>query len=457
MNASLKVRFGSFWFMGIVHQYSAFRTSSIETSSRLSVTRDAVASRIAGATSSARRARAHGFDWFRFGCSALTAICVGALSAAAASQSAIGPDLRLFFTVPYRSPVPETVQSYYFGPDDWFFFNDTASTGGRLFQVVDLSPVPTAQRAAVTLFLSTDYVLSDQVVLPNGARSAPDTQQVKVKSFRMGDTQYGWTVVRGLEVPRAGAFGSVAAGGYTDQFRIGPVLRRTTVDGSEYEAAPVAVTRDGKPLTTLYFVYRLGQLAWTSSEALPAAQRDVFELAALPAPLVEGEVIEYINTKVSPASNWGHYFYAASDGDKSLLDTQTDWARTGRAFKSGGYLPVCRFLYRPPNGGPASHFYTVKADECEQFKRAAGFTFEGVPFRASLPRPLRAGQAADDPARCPEKSRPLWRVFNQPAASGANYAPNHRYVRNKPVAEAMAGEGYGARWALEGIAMCVPE
>jgi hypothetical protein len=73
-----------------------------------------------------------------------------------------------------------------------------------------------------------------------------------------------------------------------------------------------------------------------------------------------------------------------------------------------------------------------------------------------LPRPQAPGQAADDPARCPEKTVPLWRYFNAPASTSV--APNHRYLVNRNVGQAMATGSTAIRpWAAEGIALCVPE
>lgn len=234
------------------------------------------------------------------------------------------------------------------------------------------------------------------------------------------------------------------------------VLRRTALDGSEYEAVAVNIDVDGSPWLTQHLGYRLGRVAAASATTVPAAEREQYDLVSLPEPIVEGLVTEHIYRPVVANSPWGHFFYAASESERALLDDSEDWMRSGREFKSGGYLPVCRFFYRPPNGGPATHFYTAKADECERFKSMAGFTYEGTPFRASLPRPPTTGQAADDAARCPEKTVPLWRYFNQP--SNPAVAPNHRYLLTRSVGGLMGDTvSSGTPWAGEGIALCVPE
>ena len=258
----------------------------------------------------------------------------------------------------------------------------------------------------------------------------------------------------------------------TDTLTFGGPIRRSTLDGFEYEAASMRVQRNGVPWTTYYFGYRMGSTAgssnWDASNRslfaanfpkFPSSSED-YELATLPPPFVEGEVIEYVNPKVSPASSGGHYFYAASDADKSVLDGDENWIRTGRSFKSGGYLPVCRFLYQAPGAAAGTHFFTARADECEMFKQMAGFTYEGTPFRASLPKAESAGLT--DAQRCPAGTMPLYRFFNN--APAGTYQPNHRYITNRPSGRTTALKTgvtfpvvFGAPWTDEGLALCVPQ
>jgi|GEM_PF-4895325 len=257
---------------------------------------------------------------------------------------------------------------------------------------------------------------------------------------------------------RTGASASFTANGTTDRYTLGTISRRTTLDGSEYESLAVTVERNGVLWLTHHLGYRLGRVAGQTAAIVPAADQERYDLVSLPEPIVEGMVTEYIYRPVVPNSPWGHFFYAASEAERTLLDGNDDWMRSGREFKSGGYLPVCRFFYRPPNGGPATHFYTAKADECERFKTTPGFSYEGTPFRASLPRPQADGQAANDPARCPEKTVALWRYFNQP--TNAAVAPNHRYLLTSEVGNSMTRPGQPKQsqpWVAEGIALCVPE
>ena len=260
----------------------------------------------------------------------------------------------------------------------------------------------------------------------------------------------------------------VPGGTLTDTLTFGGPIRRSTLDGFEYEAASMRVQRKGVPWATYYFGYRMGSTAgssnWQDSNRslfaanfpkFPNSSED-YELVTLPPPFVEGEVIEFVNAKVSPASPGGHYFYATSDADKNLLDGDENWIRTGRNFKSGGYLPVCRFFYLAAGAAAGTHFFTARADECETFKQMAGFTYEGTPFRASLPKVASAG--VTDAQRCPAGTLPLYRFFNH--APAGTYQPNHRYITNRLSGSATSGTlsiDLAALWTDEGLALCVPK
>ena len=258
----------------------------------------------------------------------------------------------------------------------------------------------------------------------------------------------------------------------TDTVTFAGPIRRSTLDGFEYEAASMRVQRNGVPWATYYFGYRMGSTAGSSNwdntnrslfaadfPKFPSSSED-YELVTLPPPFVEGEVIEYVNPKVSPGSSGGHYFYATSEADKNVLDADENWIRTGRNFKSGGYLPVCRLFYRAAGAAAGTHFFTAKADDCETLRQLPGFTFEGIPFRASLPKAASAGLT--DAQRCPAGTLPLYRFFNN--APLGTYQPNHRYTTNRFAGQATAlktegpfGVAFGAAWTDEGLAMCVPQ
>lgn len=269
-----------------------------------------------------------------------------------------------------------------------------------------------------------------------------------------------YNVVLDIERLQPGVSVSVTSPGgeVTDRYTFGQPAQRATLDSSLYEAVPVTVERNGAPYTTLYFGYRMGLVAAQTAAVVPAAEREYYELAGLPAPTVEHRVTEYIYRPIANAATPRvHVFYTTNEEERAVLDNDENWMRSGFEFKSGGYVPVCRFFYRPPDGGPSTHFYTAVADQCQQLKTVAGFTFEGTPFRASLPRPPGTGPlGANDPARCPAKTVPVWRFFNQPTDSSV--APNHRYMLNRVVPLLrLVGSTPSTSWAEEGIAFCVPE
>lgn len=246
----------------------------------------------------------------------------------------------------------------------------------------------------------------------------------------------------------------------TDRITLQAPVRRKAIDGSEYEASPMVIVREGVPWMTYYAGYRLGFVAGQSNwdnnnlSKTPVLQtwptlpnsRDDFELVRLPRPFVEGEVVEYVNEKDFPKAPGGQYFYATSQADQAALDAVPNWWRTGQSFKSGGYVPVCR-LYGSAAPGPNTHFYSADAAECASLRANSVLHYEGQPFRASRLIP----STATSPAGCPVATIPLYRGFNN--ASGKAYDPNHRYVTNRNLLKMLAFFG----WVNEGAVMCVPE
>ncbi len=254
-------------------------------------------------------------------------------------------------------------------------------------------------------------------------------------------------------------------------------VRRTALDGSEYEASAMRIERAGVPWITYYWGYRLGLVSsesnWSALSLirLPAALQgwptfpnpdEEFELAALPPPFVEGEVTEFINTEDFPNSPGGQFSYAVTDEEKRKFDDggAGKWQRTGKRFKTGGYVSVCRF-YGSVTPGPDSYFYTAVQSECDALKAAQvtpkpanrqQLNFEGAPFRASLPFPKTS---PDVLGNCPAATIRLYRAYN--GAYGANgkrnFDSNHRYSTELNVIRAMANLG----WVNEGVVMCVPE
>lgn len=249
-----------------------------------------------------------------------------------------------------------------------------------------------------------------------------------------------------------------------DVMTFGGLVRRRAVDGSEYEASAMTVTREGQPWMTYFAGYRLGFVAgesnWTAANlpkapqlstwpAFPTPSRN-FELIKLPPHWVEGEAVEYVNNLDFPEAPGGYFFYATSRTDQELLDATANWIRTGLSFKSGGYVPVCR-LFGSTRPGSASHFYSADAAECSTLRSNPIFSDEGTPFRANRLISTGSANLSGTPV-CPVASIPLYRAYNTPAAD-SKFAPNHRYVTKRELIVRMASIG----WVDEGAVMCVPE
>jgi hypothetical protein len=259
---------------------------------------------------------------------------------------------------------------------------------------------------------------------------------------------------------------------FADEFSFRPAVRRKTVDGSEFDASPLVQKRNGELWLTTFWAYRLGlvesQFEWSETRlrSLPEfqnwprfAKRDEeFVLASLPPPIVEGEVTEYINTLDFPNAPGGVYFYASTDEDWRILDAKLPgrFDRTGKSFKHGGYVSVCRF-YGSVSPGPNSHFYTANFDECEFIKSfevrprpsdKQQLNYEGKVFYANLPIPPTSSGGT---ATCPAASIPLYRAYNN--SFGRNYDGNHRFSTNQADIADVVAKG----WVDEGMVMCVPQ
>ena len=249
-----------------------------------------------------------------------------------------------------------------------------------------------------------------------------------------------------------------------DKITFNAPVRRKALDGGEFDASPMVIERAGAPWITYYWGYKLGlvesQSDWNDGNrskmpadwpVFPTAE-DNFKLTTLPPPWVEGEVTEYVNTADFPRQPDGQYFYAATDADRTALDSIATWRRTGNSFKQGGYVSVCRF-YGGANGGPNTHFYSASDTECNWLKGVSFLAYEGQTFRVNKPLPLAANAAAGTQPSCPAGSKPLYRLYNNASAPGKNYVSNHRYVTSRTTVDAAVAIG----WLDEGVSMCVPE
>ena len=267
---------------------------------------------------------------------------------------------------------------------------------------------------------------------------------------------------------------------FADSFAFNAPVRRKTFDGQEFDASPMVQTRNGEPWLTLYWGRNLGlvesQHDWnparlTTLQAFAGwrgfASKDYeFMLVTLPLPVIEGTVTEYINTRDFPNAPGGVYFYASTDQDRRILDSvtfKTNWSRTGKSFRSGGYVAVCRF-YGSVSPGPNSHFYTASASECSQLKSLQVTTlpndkpqlnYEGTVFFANVPiAPATVGQVPT----CGRGSVPLYRAYNGGNGTNAvtgtrNFDGNHRFTTSRADIAAVVALG----WVDEGVVMCVPE
>ena len=240
-----------------------------------------------------------------------------------------------------------------------------------------------------------------------------------------------------------------------------PPVRRKAMDGFEYEAAPMVVEREGLPWGNYFAGYRLGFVAgeskWNLGPApLPAAflpgyagfpsSKQDFELKKLPPPFVEGEAVEYFNRKSFPAANrHAHFYYAVDRTEQQKYDATDDFVRTGQSFKTGGYLPVCRF-FSSVTPGQSTYFYSASEQDCTLLKTVPWFTDQGTAFRASLPR------IVDGAPACPAATVPLYRLFFNGATLRVD--SNHRYLTDLSIVQEM---GTLLGWTNEGVKMCVPQ
>ena len=110
-------------------------------------------------------------------------------------------------------------------------------------------------------------------------------------------------------------------------------VRRKAIDGSEYDASPMEVKRNGAPWYTHFWGYRLGLVAnvgtfnaaperalvpeW-NPDGYPSPANN-FELAFLPAPVIEDDVVEYVNKPDFPKQPSGQFFMPCSHPTKQRL------------------------------------------------------------------------------------------------------------------------------------------
>lgn len=159
------------------------------------------------------------------------------------------------------------------------------------------------------------------------------------------------------------------------------------------------------------------------------------------------EIFEYFNTGL------GHYFITADAVEMAAIDSGgagPGWQRTGE--KITGFVadvcsshgvpnptPLYRF-YGTAGRGPNSHFFTADRSECGQVRGDPGWTYESTPFRVW----------ATVAGRCPTKSLPVSRLYNDRAAQNDS---NHRYTSRAAIVDQMIAAG----WKNEGVTFCIPQ
>jgi hypothetical protein len=174
-----------------------------------------------------------------------------------------------------------------------------------------------------------------------------------------------------------------------------------------------------------------------------------------------GVVVEYIDTVDFPTSPGGHFFYSSDPAEQAAVDAGAagHFQRTGRQFRTGGSVPVCRF-YGSITPGPNSHFFTADAAECAALKAVQivptpttvqQWNYERDEY---LTTPVTVN--ADNSRSCPAGTLPLYRAYNNafPATGGKNpWDSNHRFTPD-PTDIATLVTQFG--WRDEGIAFCTP-
>lgn len=248
--------------------------------------------------------------------------------------------------------------------------------------------------------------------------------------------------------------------------RWGEIERRTTTSGFGYDAVALnyesahALEKSRK----LYWGHMLGIVGVEEREVVRDYPTNSlitslgFDLYDLPSPQAESPVIEYRNTKDFPNSPGGQFFYTADPGEQAFVDGGGAGAylRTGKSFKSGGYVRACRF-YGSQSPGPNSHFYTADDAECKGLRAQ-----QQVPVPDDLPQWNSEGIAfsinaikleANGDRSCPSGSIPVYRAYNR-AFDGAkknSWNSNHRLsIAQEDIDEMVRTHG----WVNEGAVMC---
>jgi uncharacterized delta-60 repeat protein len=165
--------------------------------------------------------------------------------------------------------------------------------------------------------------------------------------------------------------------------------------------------------------------------------------------------IEFYNASLN------HYFQSMNPQEVTDLDlgVHPGWSRTGQSFSVYGSAaaaagtatnPVCRFYIPPEHGN--SHFFSADPVECAIARAKIGTDPNFSGYVEETPNAFYAGLPDKVTGACPSSMTPVFRLWNQAAAS------NHRYttsvaIKNQMVAGGWVAEGYGPN----AVDMCAPQ
>lgn len=157
-------------------------------------------------------------------------------------------------------------------------------------------------------------------------------------------------------------------------------------------------------------------------------------------------IVEYFNSEVR------HYFMTLQDDEVGALDAGLfhGWSRSIGAFVAyataadapAGAQPVCRFF----SSRYTSHFYSANVAECDAVAAQWPdvWTLETrAAFYTLVPDPQTGS--------CVAGYQPVFRIFNNGAA------PNHRYVTDARLRDAMVARGWIAEgYGPDAVVYCAP-
>ena len=222
------------------------------------------------------------------------------------------------------------------------------------------------------------------------------------------------------------------------------------------------ITVRARSVWKAWFVY-------VASFALVAAHAPTPQAQTVPVPTPPAvkEMIEYRYVPLD------YYFQSSDAATQAALSTTTGWVKTGQSFAvysapiaptlaptgavlAAGTLPNYRYAF--PNiarvGTRWSHFFTLSKAETSVLSsiNPSGLVSarqpisEGIDSYAFEPSVSQTGERT-----CRAGHLPVYRAYRGPSRFPDD--PNHRFVTDKAVYDALVASG----WDADGIAMCAPD